>query len=46
MKSVLGVILMRFIAALKNGHTHFRNQWLGATTTNPSPEALRGPSGP
>src|SRR5713101_9874548 len=28
---------LRFIAALKNGHTHFRDQWLGATYGQPLP---------
>jgi carboxyl-terminal processing protease len=28
---------LRFIATLKNGHTHFRDQWLGATYGQPLP---------
>jgi carboxyl-terminal processing protease len=28
---------LRFIAALKNGHTHFRDQWLGTTYGQPLP---------
>jgi carboxyl-terminal processing protease len=31
------LLTLRFVAALKNGHTHFRDQWLDATYGQPLP---------